>query len=157
MSALDIGQQAPDFTAETTQGTVSLSDLLAASSRGVVVYFYPKASTPGCTKEACDFRDSLEAWAAAGYAVVGISPDSPEALARFARKQSLPFPLLSDTDHRVMEAWGAWGEKKSYGRTSTGVIRSTVVVGPDGAVRLARYNVRATGHVERLRKELGID
>ena len=98
----------------------------------------------------------LAAWAAAGYAVVGISPDSPRALANFARKQSLPFPLLSDPEHRVMEGWGAWGEKKNYGRTYTGVIRSTVVVGSDGTVRLARYNVRATGHVARLRKELGM-
>lgn len=158
MPRLATGDKAPDFALPDAAGTeVSLAALRHGAEHGVVVYFYPRASTPGCTKEACDFRDSLKAWAAAGYAVVGISPDSPEALDRFARKQSLPFPLLSDTDHRVMEAWGAWGEKKSYGRTSTGAIRSTVVVGPDGAVRLARYNVRATGHVERLRKELGID
>lgn len=158
MPALAVGDAAPDFTLPDTEGTeVSLSDLRASARSGVVVYFYPRASTPGCTKEACDFRDSLADWQEAGYAVVGISPDSQKAVARFASKQSLPFPLLSDADHRVMEAWGAWGEKKNYGRTYTGVIRSTVVVDADGTVTLARYNVKATGHVGRLRKELGID
>lgn len=161
MPQLAVGDTAPDFTLPDAAGAdVSLTTLRRSAEHGVVVYFYPRASTPGCTKEACDFRDSLAAWAAAGYAVVGISPDSPRALANFARKQSLPFPLLSDPEHRVMEEWGAWGEKKNYGRTYTGVIRSTVVVdsdGSDGTVRLARYNVRATGHVARLRKELGID
>ena len=117
MSALEIGQKAPDFTAHTTQGTLSLSDLLAASSRGVVVYFYPKASTPGCTKEACDFRDSLASLQGAGYSVIGVSADSMAALERFTEKQSLTFPLASDPDHEILEAWGAWGEKKNYGRT----------------------------------------
>lgn len=157
MSVLDIGQQAPDFTAETTQGTLSLADLLAASSRGVVVYFYPKASTPGCTKEACDFRDSLASLQGAGYSVIGVSADSMAALERFTEKQALTFPLASDPDHKILEAYGAWGEKKNYGRTYVGIIRSTVVVDPDGTVALAQYNVKATGHVGRLRKTLGID
>lgn len=158
MPQLTAGQAAPDFVLNDATGTpVRLSDLLAAHREGCVVYFYPRASTPGCTKEACDFRDSLAAWADAGYAVVGVSPDSQAAIARFAARQDLPFPLLSDPDHEVMEAWGAWGEKKSYGRTLTGVIRSTVVVAKDRNVRLAKYNVKATGHVGRLRKELGLD
>ena len=157
MSALEIGCKAPDFTAETTQGTLSLADLLAASSRGVVVYFYPKASTPGCTKEACDFRDSLASLQGAGYSVIGVSADSMAALERFTEKQALTFPLASDPDHKILEAWGAWGEKKNYGRTYVGIIRSTVVVNPAGTVALAQYNVKATGHVARLRKALGID
>ena len=102
-------------------------------------------------------QTSVAAWGQAGYAVVGISPDSPETLARFAERQSLPFPLLSDTDHSVMEAWGVWGEKKNYGRVYVGVIRSTIVVGTDATVRLAQYNVKATGHVARLRRDLAID
>lgn len=158
MPRLTEGSTAPDFTLPDAAGTsVSLSDLRAQADEGVVVYFYPRASTPGCTKEACDFRDSLAAWKAAGYEVVGISPDKPQALSRFADRQALPFPLLSDPDHTVMEAWGAWGEKKNYGRTVTGVIRSTVVVAKDGTVRLAQYNVKATGHVGRLRAALGLD
>ena len=157
MSALEIGCKAPDFTAETTQGTLSLSDLLAASSRGVVVYFYPKAATPGCTTEACDFRDSLDALAAAGIAVVGISPDSPEKLAAFRARDALTFPLVSDPDKAVLTAYGAFGEKTMYGRTVTGVIRSTFVIDPEGRIERAMYNVRATGHVAKLRRELGID
>ena len=157
MSALHIGQQAPDFTVATTQGTLSLSDLLAQASRGVVVYFYPKASTPGCTKEACDFRDSLASLQSAGYSVIGVSADSMAALERFAENQSLTFPLASDPEHSVLTAYGAWGEKKNYGRTYVGIIRSTVVVAADGTVCLAQYNVKATGHVARLRKVLGID
>ena len=158
MSQLAVGDTAPDFTLPDATGSpVSLATLRAEAERGVVVYFYPKAATPGCTKEACDFRDSLAAWGQAGYAVVGISPDSPETLARFAERQSLPFPLLSDTDHSVMEAWGVWGEKKNYGRVYVGVILSTIVVGTDATVRLAQYNVKATGHVARLRRDLAID
>lgn len=158
MARLTEGDTAPDFTLPDATGTpVSLADLRAGAREGVVVYFYPRAATPGCTKEACDFRDSLAAWQAAGYAVVGVSPDTPAALTRFTQAQSLPFPLLSDPDHAVMEAWGAWGEKKNYGRTVTGVIRSTVVVGTDGTVRLAQYNVKATGHVGRLRAALGLN
>ena len=157
MNALETGCKAPDFTAETTQGTLSLSDLLASSKRGVIIYFYPKASTPGCTKQACDFRDSLASLQGAGYSVIGVSADSMAALERFTEKQSLTFPLASDPDHEILEAYGAWGEKKNYGRTYVGIIRSTVVVDPDGTVALAQYNVKATGHVGRLRKTLGID
>jgi len=158
MSTLAVGDTAPDFTlTDASGGELGLAELRQRASVGVVVYFYPRASTPGCTKEACDFRDSLAAWRAAGYEVVGVSPDSPAALTRFAEKQSLPFPLLSDPEHAVMEAWGAWGEKKNYGRVVTGVIRSTVVVDTAGTVLLAKHNVKATGHVGRLRAELGID
>ena len=152
---LEPGRQAPDFTLPDAEGRpVSLAD---HRGRRVVVYFYPKAATPGCTTQACDFRDSLERFAADGFAVVGISPDPPEALARFAADQSLTFPLLSDADHRVAEAYGAWGEKKNYGRTYEGLVRSTVVVGADGTVELAQYNVRATGHVAKLRRDLGLE
>ncbi|MUN61797.1 thioredoxin-dependent thiol peroxidase [Kocuria sediminis] len=152
---LEPGRKAPDFTLPDAQGRpVSLAD---HRGRRVVVYFYPKASTPGCTTQACDFRDSLERFAADGFAVVGISPDGPEALARFADAESLTFPLLSDADHRVAEAYGAWGEKKNYGKTYEGLVRSTVVVGPEGDVELAQYNVRATGHVAKLRRDLGLD
>lgn len=157
MSTLAAGQTAPDFTLESTQGTVTLSDLVAGSDKGVIVYFYPKASTPGCTTEACDFRDNLNTLRAAGYTVVGISPDKLPALEHFTEKQGLNFPLASDPTHEVLEQWGAWGEKKNYGRTYEGVIRSTVVVAPDGTVSLAQYNVKATGHVLRLRRDLGLD
>jgi peroxiredoxin Q/BCP len=152
---LEPGSPAPDFSLPDAQGrTVSLAD---HRGRRVVVYFYPKASTPGCTTQACDFRDSLERFAADGFAVLGVSPDSPEALARFAEAESLAFPLLSDADHRVAEAYGAWGEKKNYGKTYEGLVRSTVVVGPEGEVELAQYNVRATGHVAKLRRDLGLE
>jgi peroxiredoxin Q/BCP len=152
---LEPGQQAPDFTLPDASGRpVSLSGL---RGRRVVVYFYPKAETPGCTTQACDFRDSLDRFAAEGFAVLGISPDAPEALAKFTENQSLTFPLLSDADHAVAEAYGAWGEKKNYGRTYEGLIRSTVVVDPDGAVELAQYNVKATGHVAKLRRDLGLE
>jgi thioredoxin-dependent peroxiredoxin len=148
------GDVAPDFTlTDSTGSRVSLSGL---RGRQVIVYFYPAAMTPGCTTEACDFRDSLEALNAAGYAVVGISPDPPEKLAKFAERDGLTFPLLSDPDHAVMEAWGAWGEKSLYGKPVVGVIRSTVVVAPDGTVQIARYNVKATGHVAALRRQLEI-
>ena len=158
MPQLSPGDTAPDFTLTTADGSpVSLADLRASADNGVVVYFYPAASTPGCTTEACDFRDSLAALQARGYAVVGISPDEPTKLARFAEAESLTFPLASDPDHAVSEAWGAWGEKKNYGKTYTGLIRSTVVVDREGTVTLARYNIKATGHVARLRKDLGVD
>lgn len=158
MSQLAVGDTAPDFALPDAQGaTVTLGELLARADKGVVVYFYPKASTPGCTKEACDFRDSLASLASAGYTVVGVSPDPVAAQARFAERNHLTFPLLSDADHSVMEAWGVWGEKKNYGKVYTGVIRSTIVVVPDGKVALAKYNVKATGHVGRLRTDLGID
>jgi thioredoxin-dependent peroxiredoxin len=151
---LEPGSPAPDFTLTAADGTqVSLHDF---RGRRVIVYFYPAAMTPGCTTQACDFRDSLGSLQAAGYAVLGISPDKPAKLATFTERDALTFPLLSDPDHAVLEAWGAWGEKKNYGKTVVGVIRSTVVVDPDGAVEVARYNVKATGHVASLRKALGV-
>jgi thioredoxin-dependent peroxiredoxin len=151
---LAVGDTAPDFTLASHDGrTVSLHDL---RGRKVVVFFYPAAMTPGCTKEACDFRDNLGALQAAGYEVLGISPDQPEKLARFVEQESLTYPLLSDPDREVLTAWGAYGEKKLYGKTVTGVIRSTVVVDADGRVALARYNVKATGHVAALGKALGL-
>ncbi|MCB5275453.1 putative peroxiredoxin [Arthrobacter sp. SO5] len=149
------GDPAPDFTLQNAQGQdVSLTDF---RGRSTVVYFYPAASTPGCTKQACDFRDSLASLKASGYDVLGISPDPVGKLAAFAATEGLTFPLLSDADHAVAEAYGAWGEKKNYGRTYEGLIRSTVVVGPDGTVALAQYNVRATGHVAKLRRDLKLD
>jgi thioredoxin-dependent peroxiredoxin len=146
------GDPAPDFTLPDADGRpVSLSDF---RGRRVVVYFYPAASTPGCTKQACDFRDNLADLDEAGFAVVGISPDPPAALATFRDAQGLTFPLLSDPDRAVLTAWGAYGEKQLYGKTVTGVIRSTFVVGTDGRLEEARYNVRATGHVAKLRRDL---
>jgi peroxiredoxin Q/BCP len=154
MPQLEPGQPAPDLTLPAADGsTVSLADL---RGRRVIVYFYPAAMTPGCTKQACDFRDSLDALAAAGFAVLGVSPDKPAKLAKFVERDGLTFPLLSDPDHAVLEAWGAWGEKKLYGRTVVGVIRSTIVVDPEGRVEIARYNVKATGHVASLRRALGV-
>ena len=154
MPRLSAGDLAPDFTLPTADGgTATLSDL---RGQHVVVYFYPAAMTPGCTTQACDFRDSLSSLAAAGYAVIGISPDPVDKLARFAEEDGLTFPLASDADRSVLEAWGAFGEKKLYGKTVTGVIRSTVVVDPDGRVELAQYNVKATGHVAKLRRDLKI-
>jgi thioredoxin-dependent peroxiredoxin len=122
----------------------------------VVVYFYPAAMTPGCTTQACDFRDSEQSLAAAGVAVIGISPDSPARLAKFREKESLNFPLLSDPDHATEEAYGTYGEKMNYGKKTVGVIRSTFVVGADGRIEQAHYGVKATGHVARLRQELGV-
>lgn len=154
MPRLEPGQPAPAFTLPDAEGNkVSLSDY---AGQKVIIYFYPAAMTPGCTTEACDFRDNLARLQHAGYAVLGISPDAPEKLARFAEQESLTFPLLSDEDRRVLEAYGAWGEKKSYGRTVTGVIRSTVVVDEQGTVALARHNVKATGHVASLAKALHV-
>lgn len=149
------GTEAPAFTLKDSQGKdVSLSSM---RGRNTIVYFYPAASTPGCTKEACDFRDSLASLQAAGYDVLGISPDPVAKLAKFTAAQDLSFPLLSDEDHAVAEAYGAWGEKKNYGKTYQGLIRSTIVVDPDGKVALAQYNVRATGHVAKLRRDLKLD
>ncbi len=154
MPKLTEGQPAPDFTLPDSAGApVSLSDY---RGKHLVVFFYPAAMTPGCTKEACDFRDSLAPLQAAGYQVVGISPDKPEKLTTFIAKHDLTYPLLSDVDRSVMTEWGAYGEKKLYGKTVTGVIRSTVVVAPDGTVELARYGVKATGHVASLTKALGV-
>ena len=154
MPRLEAGQAAPAFTLDDHTGTsVSLSDF---RGRHLVIFFYPAAMTPGCTKEACDFRDSLVRLQHAGYDVVGISPDKPEKLARFAEKESLTYPLLSDPDRAVLGAYGAYGEKTLYGKKVTGVIRSTIVVGPDGAVTLPKYNIKATGHVASLSKALGL-
>lgn len=151
---LTTGQAAPGFSLPDAAGkNVSLSDY---SGRQVIVYFYPKAATPGCTTEACDFRDSLAALQAAGVDVVGISTDAQDALASFANEFGLNFPLLSDADHRIAEAWGAWGEKLVKDKTVMGTLRSTVVVNADGTVRTAEYNVSADGHVARLRTELGL-
>ena len=154
MPQLTAGSPAPDFTLTAADGSVvTLADL---RGRNVIVYFYPAAMTPGCTKQACDFRDSLAALAASGYTVLGISPDQPAKLATFVERDQLTFPLLSDPDKEVMQAWGAWGEKTLYGKKVVGVIRSTVVIDPNGMVQLARYNVKATGHVASLRKALGV-
>ena len=148
------GDPAPDFTLNDADGNpVSLSSL---RGQRVIVYFYPAAMTPGCTTQACDFRDSLSSLAAAGVAVLGISPDQPAKLAKFRDKEGLNFPLLSDPDHAVEREYGTYGEKKLYGRTTVGVIRSTFVVGADGVLEQAYYGVKATGHVARLRKNLGI-
>ena len=155
MPRLSPAETAPDFSLPASDGsTVSLADL---RGNNTIVYFYPAASTPGCTKEACDFRDNLNSLKSAGYTVLGISPDPVAKLEKFAEAENLNFPLLSDTDHAVAEAYGAWGEKKNYGRTYEGLIRSTVVVDPEGTVTLAQYNVKATGHVSKLRRDLGLD
>ena len=154
MPRLETGQTAPPFTlTEHTGKSVSLSDF---AGRNLIIFFYPAAMTPGCTKEACDFRDSLARLQQSGYDVVGISPDKPEKLATFSQKESLTYPLLSDADRAVMDAYGAFGEKMLYGKKVTGVIRSTIVIGPDGKVAMAKYNVKATGHVASLSKALGL-
>ena len=149
---LSEGEPAPDFTLTNEKGEkVSLSDF---RGRKVIVYFYPKADTPGCTTEACDFRDNLSELNNQNIDVVGISPDKVEALAKFRDKYELTFPLLSDEDKSVMTAYGAFGEKKNYGKVVQGVIRSTFVVDEEGKIQLAKYNVKATGHVARIIKEL---
>jgi peroxiredoxin Q/BCP len=155
MSArLSVGDPAPGFTLPDADGNeVSLADL---RGKNVIVYFYPAAMTPGCTKQACDFRDSLDSLAAAGYAVLGISPDKPEKLAKFRDRDGVTFPLLSDPAKEVLTAYGAFGEKTMYGKVVTGVIRSTFVVDSDGKIAVAQYNVKATGHVAKLRRDLGL-
>ncbi|MDQ2880043.1 MAG: thioredoxin-dependent thiol peroxidase [Actinomycetota bacterium] len=151
---LSPGDAAPEFTLPDADGEpVSLSDY---RGRSLVVYCYPAAGTPGCTKQACDFRDNLAELDTAGFAVLGISPDPPAKLAKFRDAQGLTFPLLSDSDRAVLTAYGAYGEKQLYGRTVTGVIRSTFVIDPQGRIDQALYNVRATGHVAKLRKDLGL-
>ncbi len=155
MTRLTAGDPAPDFTLPTdTGGELSLKDL---RGRRVILYAYPAAMTPGCTKQACDFRDSLASLQAAGYEVVGISPDSPAKLATFRDRDAITFPLVSDADRAVLTAYGAYGEKQLYGKTVTGVIRSTFVIDDDGLIERALYNVKATGHVAKLRKDLGLD
>ena len=152
---LEAGAPAPAFTLADKDGQhVSLSDY---AGRKVVLYFYPAASTPGCTTQACDFRDSLNSLAAAGYQVLGVSKDQGPALQKFAEEENLNFPLLSDPDLAVHQAYGAYGEKSMYGKTVTGVIRSTFVIDEQGVVTHPLYNVKATGHVASLRKKLGID
>jgi thioredoxin-dependent peroxiredoxin len=148
------GDLAPDFTLPDADGRkVTLSSL---RGQRVIIYFYPAAMTPGCTKEACDFRDSRSDLSDAGFTVLGISPDAPAKLARFAGKEGLTFPLLADTDRAVLTAYGAYGEKMLYGKKIVGVIRSTFVIGADGRIEKAYYGVKATGHVARLRRELGV-
>ena len=152
---LSPGDQAPDFTLPTDTGEdVSLSDL---RGRKVIVYFYPNAMTSGCTKQACDFTESLDSLRGAGYEVIGISPDDPAKLAKFRERDHLTITLASDQDRSVMTSYGAFGEKKLYGKLVEGVIRSTIVVDEEGKVALAQYNVKATGHVAKLRRDLGLD
>jgi peroxiredoxin Q/BCP len=152
---LSPGDQAPDFTLPTAAGgQLSLSDL---RGRKVILYAYPAAMTPGCTTQACDFRDSLASLQGAGYQVVGISPDSPAKLAKFVERDTLTFPLVADQDKSVLIGYGAYGEKQNYGKTVVGVIRSTFVIDEKGRVERAMYNVKATGHVAKLRHELGLD
>lgn len=149
---LSPGDKAPEFTLpDAEDNKVSLADY---RGRRVVVYFYPAAGTPGCTKQACGFRDNLNEFRNAGFAVLGISPDKPEKLAAFRDSEGLTFPLLSDVDKTVMKRWGAFGEKNNYGRVVQGVIRSTFVIDPDGRIAEAMYNVKATGHVDKLRTKL---
>ena len=159
MARLSPGDPAPDFTLPDADGTdVSLHDYLHDSSGGkVVVYFYPAAMTPGCTKQACDFRDNLNSLRSAGYSVLGISPDKPEKLTKFRERDDVNFPLLSDTSKATLEAYGAYGEKTMYGKKVTGVLRSTFVIDDQGKIEHAQYNVKATGHVAKLRKDLGLD
>lgn len=152
---LSPGDRAPEFTLPDADGrSVSLADL---RGRKVVLYVYPAAATPGCTTQACDFRDSLSALEAAGYAVVGLSPDAPGKLAAFRDAEGLSFPLLSDPGKDVLTAYGAYGEKQLYGKTVTGVIRSTFVVDEQGVLTSASYAVKAKGHVAKLRRDLGVD
>ena len=151
---LEPGDTAPAFTLTNDTGEqVSLADY---RGRHVIVYFYPAAMTPGCTTQACDFSDSMDALHASGYDVLGISPDTPEKLAKFRERDGLTITLLSDPDRSVLGAYGAFGEKKLYGKTVEGVIRSTFVVDEQGKITDARYNVKATGHVAKLRKDLGL-
>ncbi len=151
---LDVGDTAPAFSLPDADGnTVKLSDY---KGRKVIVYFYPAAATPGCTKEACDFRDNLGELSGAGLDVVGISPDKPAKLDKFRNTEGLTFPLLSDPDREVLKAWGAYGEKTMYGKVVQGVIRSTFVVDESGKISLAQYNIRATGHVAKLRRDLSV-
>jgi peroxiredoxin Q/BCP len=152
---LEAGAPAPEFRLLDSSGAQhSLEDY---RGRKVVLYFYPAAMTPGCTTEACDFRDNLNSLGSAGYQVIGVSKDEPAANAEFAEQEALNFPLLSDQDLAVHQAYGAYGEKSLYGKTVTGVIRSTFVIDEDGRVQLPLYNVKASGHVASLRKKLGID
>ncbi len=154
-SKLAAGDTAPTFSMPDKDGnTVSLADF---AGKKVILYFYPAASTPGCTTQACDFRDNMASLQAEGYHVLGVSKDDLPKLQKFADEEDLGFPLLSDTDLAVHNAYGAYGEKSMYGKTVTGVIRSTFVIDEQGILEHALYNVKATGHVASLRKKLGID
>ena len=151
---LEVGQPAPEFTLPNQDGKdIRLSDYLG---KKVILYFYPAASTPGCTKQACDFRDSLASLTAAGYAVLGISKDAPAKLKKFEADESLTFPLLSDPELVVHNAYATYGEKSMYGKSVMGVIRSTFVIDESGKIELALYNVKATGHVASLKNKLGL-
>ena len=151
---LQPGTQAPDFTLQDAEGKqTALADY---RGKNVIVYFYPEAATPGCTTEACDFRDNLASFQGSGYAVLGISPDAPEKLANFTGDFGRTFPLLADEDHAVALAYGAWGEKLIDGEVHEGIVRSTVVLDPEGKVTLAQYQVKAQGHVQALREQLGV-
>jgi peroxiredoxin Q/BCP len=151
---LEPGSPAPDFSLVDQDGrSVNLRDLRGGR---VILFFYPEAMTPGCTTEACDFRDSLAPLQAAGYTVLGISRDEPEKLRRFRERDGLTYDLLSDPDHAIHDAYGVWGEKVNYGKTVMGVIRSTFVIDEDGRIDQALYNVKATGHVARVRTLVGV-
>lgn len=151
---ITVGDEAPDFTLPDADGKqVSVRDYRGEK---LILYFYPAASTPGCTREATDFESALPEFADAGYRVVGVSPDKPETIEKFRDEGGFSYPLLSDPDRDALSAWGAYGEKMLYGKTVLGVIRSTFVIDPDGVVERAMYNVRATGHVAKLRRELAI-
>jgi peroxiredoxin Q/BCP len=153
-TVLESGQKAPEFTlSDATGNQVSLADY---RGKNVIVYFYPAASTPGCTTQACDFRDNMASLQSAGYVVLGVSKDKLPALQKFAAEENLSFPLLSDEDLAVHHAYGAFGEKSMYGKTVQGVLRSTFVVDGEGNLTHALYNVKATGHVESLKKKLGL-
>jgi len=155
MTRLEPGDTAPAFTLLSDTGAkVSLTQF---KGKRVILYAYPAAMTPGCTTQACDFRDRLDAFTAEGYLVLGISPDSPEKLAKFREKDGLTFTLLSDPDKTTLEAYGAYGEKKLYGKTVVGVIRSTFVIDAKGKIELEQYAVKATGHVAKLRRDLGLE
>ena len=152
---LEAGNKAPAFSLSDKDGnTVSLSDF---TGKKVIIYFYPAASTPGCTTQACDFRDNMASLTSAGYVVLGVSKDDLPALQKFATNENLAFPLLSDKDLTVHHAYGAFGEKSMYGKTVNGVLRSTFVVDESGNLEHALYNVKATGHVTGLRKKLGLE
>ncbi len=153
---LSVGDPAPDFTLTDDQGNEVTLSTLTDEGKRVIVYFYPAAMTPGCTKQACDFTESLDSLSASGFTVLGISPDKPEKLAKFRERDALTISLLSDPDRSVMTSYGAFGEKLLYGKVVQGVIRSTFVVAPNGTIEIAQYNVKATGHVAKLHRDLGL-
>ena len=153
---LEAGHKAPSFKARIQDGTeVSLENILSEGS-GLVLFFYPKDSTPGCTREACDFRDAYEIFRSAGYRVMGVSKDSAKSHVRFSENNQLQFDLIVDEDLKVQEAYGVWREKTNYGKTYMGTVRSTFVIDSEGIISIAKYNFRATGHVERVATEMGI-